>query len=349
MMLRFTTVISATLLAVVAPMVSADELQPAAAWDFEDRIPGESHGAVSLQFAGLQQPVYPEFADGNQSLTLEAPSWVSLPDDTETHRFDFDNGDVITCEAWVQLKSAGENVCIVSKGRTGTSGTDSINQNWAFRLRQNKGRMCVNFLFRSRDTEESKGDWHRWTSDEGFSSGSRWHHVAVSYKFGDPESIRGFVDGKQVKGSWDMGGATKQPPVVDDAEVWIGSTMGGNKGNSLNGAVDNLRIYRGELPAETLSTRFRWVPPEIKPPTIPRGKVVVQLFGPVDSISEMPQETDAPVIEWLQDEMAFVRLPHKYDDWGVREDWGKTMLVRAWADVVLPQGSLQLLVRSRGL
>ena len=173
----------------------------------------------------------------------------------------------------------------------------------------------MNFLFHSRKTESSNGDWHRWTSKNGFSPGGRWHHVAASYRFGDPESIRGFIDGKEVKGSWDMGGATTEPPVVDDDDVWIGSAMGGNKGNSFHGSIDDIRIHRREVPDDELTSRFKWVPPELMPPEIPSGKVVVQLFGAVDSISEIPLETDAPLTEWTQDELGFVRLPHRYDSW----------------------------------
>ncbi|MCA9084822.1 MAG: DUF1553 domain-containing protein [Planctomycetaceae bacterium] len=344
MKMRFPTCVICLLIGTSALAAEGPEL--IADWSFDDSIPGTVHGTATAKAGGLESPGYPDFAEGNKSLTLAAPSWLSLPSE---QKFQFDNGDRITLEAWVRVDSAGENAYIVGKGRTGTSGVDTINQNWALRLRQNKGQMCVNFLFHSRDTDEAKGDWHRWTSNQGISRGSRWHHVAVTYHFGHPESIRGYVDGRAVKGSWDMGGATTQPPMIDDAEVWVGSAMGGNKGNSLAGAVDNVRIYRGEVDSETLLSRFNWIPPELKPPVIPKGKVVVQLYGPVDSISEISTEATGPLTTWQQDEMAFVRLPHKYDDWGIREDWGKTMIVRAWTDIQLPAGDYRFLVRSRGM
>ena len=320
-------------------------------WTFDstDTLPGEIRGSVEVIEPQLQKPRYPGFNIGNTALKLTAPAWLQITDDPADSRFDFDNGDAVTFEAWVRVDSIGENVYIIGKGRTGTSGSKAINQNWAFRLRKNKGRACVNFLFRSRRTDNHPGDWHRWTSNTGFSSGSRWHHIAVSYRFGQPKSIRGFIDGKRVKGAWDMGGATDQPPVVDNDDVWIGSTMGGLKNNSLHGAIDNLTIHRREVPEKQLISRFQWNPPPIKPPTIPRNKVVVQLFGPVGSISAFPLETGEPFTEWQQDEMAFVRLPHKYDSWGIREDWGKTLLVRAWADITFPKGEYQLLARSRGM
>lgn len=336
---------------VIAMTASAAEREDSIRWTFDndESLPGSIQGVADVVSAELQQPRYPGFGGDNTVLKLEAPSWIVIPDRPDDDRFDFDNGDAVTFEAWVRMDSIGENVYLIGKGRTGTSGQKAVNQNWAFRLRKNKGKACVNFLFRSRKTEDHPGDWHRWTSKTGFSSGSRWHHVAVSYRFGTPKSIRGFIDGKEVKGAWDMGGPTTQPPVVDDDEVWIGSTMGGLKNNSLDGAIDNLVIHRREVPVKELISRFRWNPPPVKPPTIPRGKVVVQLFGPVDSISELPAETDDPLAEWQQDELAFARLPHKYDSWGVRSDWGSTLVTRAWADITLPTGDYRLMVRSRGL
>mgnify|MGYP002628054754 FL=1 len=319
-------------------------------WTFNDAksLPGTSIGAAKLVSSELKSPVYPDFDPSNKVLQLKSPAWIKIADTGEQSQFDFDNGDAVTFESWVRIDSISGNMCLVGKGRTAAAGEKAINQNWAFRLSNNKGQACLNFLFRSRRTEDHAGDWHRWTSTTGFTSGSRWHHVAVSYKFESPESIQGFIDGKAVKGSWDMGGATTQPPVVDNDDVWIGSTMGGVKSNSLDGALDNLTIHRREVPASELTARFRWSPPPVVPPTIPEGKVVVQMFGPIDSITSFPEATDAPINEWHQDELAFVRLPYKYDSWGVRDDWGKTVLVRAWSILNLPAGDYRLLARSRG-
>lgn len=318
-------------------------------WSFESELPEEAHGSVRLEPGALLPPVYPDFSPTNQVLLLEAPAWIRIPDPGPQSQYDFDNGDAITLEAWVRIGSMGENVYLVGKGRTETSGARSLNQNWALRLRKSGGRPCLNFLFRSRKSDEHPGAWHRWTSKRGLTSGSQWHHVAVSYRFGDPTSIRGFIDGERVDGKWDLGGATTEPPVVDDDDIWIGSSMAGHRGNSLNGALDNVAIHRSILPDDQLQARFRWQPPPIEPPNIPAGKVVMQLFGPLASHTELPRQTDAPVTEWQQETLAFVRLPQRYDAWGIRDDWGSTMLVRAWTDIDLPPGDYQFLARSRGL
>lgn len=326
---------------------TADE--QALRWTFSGDLPGDRHGTAEIVTDQLLPPAYPDFAADNTVLSLKSESWLRISDNGNDSHFDFDNGDAITLEAWVRINSIGENVYLISKGRTGRTGYKAINQNWALRLRKISGKACLNFLFRSRKTEQHPGDWHRWTSTDGITTGSLWHHVAISYRFGEPKSIRGYIDGRQVKGTWDKAGETTQPPVVDDDDVLIGSTMDGLRNNSLDGAIDNIAIHRRMVPADELEARFRWTPQPAEPPVIPDGRVVVQLFGPLSSFSEIPPHTDAPLLEWLQDELAFTRVPQKYDSWGIREDWGSTVLVRAWADIDLPAGKHRLLARSRSL
>src|SRR5262249_40368300 len=141
--------------------------------------------------------------------------------------YKFTNGDEITLEAWLNLPEIRktENLYLVSKGRTGAKGFARDNQNWALRVRELNGEARVSFLFATPpEGNEAKpaakdAHWHRWTSRTGFAPGSGWHHVAVSYRFGDPESLRGWLDSKPMVGVWDMGGATKQAPVVDDDAI----------------------------------------------------------------------------------------------------------------------------------
>lgn len=345
----------------LARSVSADDVQPVAFWDFDDdpapwTDSAKSVGNVELRNDGPAAPEFPDFPEVNTSLRLQSGARVQLPDHPDG-RFVFDNGDEITLEAWVDLGSLRQHAYVISKGRTGNQGYRSDNQNWALRLRSVNGQACVNFLFRSRpqpaasdsDQPDWPGGWHRWTSKQGFAPGSGWHHIAVTYRFGDPDSLRGYLDGQEVSGSWDMDGATTVAPVVDDDEIWIGSTGGGGLGNSLEGGVDNLAVYRSMLPAEVLKKRFRYSPVPIVAPEVPAGKVVVQLFGPVGGIQAIPQRVGTLLTQWTQDEMGFVRLPHHYDDWGIRQDWGKVVLLRATAIIQPPAGQRKLLVRSRGL
>ena len=252
-------------LSVGAPLTSAEPAKPAtpvAKWSFEKESMDKSLGTVRFDGDGPRSPIYPGFAADNKALVLEAPSWLAIADEGKGSRFDFDNGDAITLEAWVRMDSInGDHVYLVSKGRTDSSGAKSVNQNWALRLRKQGGRVALNFLFRSRADDKIAADWHRWTSKTGLTLGSRWHHVAISYRFGDPKSIRGYIDGQTVKGTWDMGGETTRPPVVDDDEVRIGSAYGGLKTVSLDGSLDEIAIHRRIVPAKELLSRFQWDPP----------------------------------------------------------------------------------------
>ncbi len=334
---------------VVGPLDAVErEIEPLGQWDFSSELSAKTVGKLTVKRAGPLPPLFPDFDPSNTALALSAPAYVRLPDDARG-RFQFDQGDAITVEAWVNLDSLAEHAYIIGKGRTASS---EKNQNWAFRLRKRNGLACVNFLFRSRDDDGVAGDWHRWTSADGFAVGSGWHHVAIGYRFGQPESIRGFVDGKKVKGAWDMGGPTEQPPVVDDAEVWIGSAMGGVVGNSFNGRIDDLAVYRGEVADEVLQSRYHYVPQPIQRPDLPPDKVLAQLFGPFAEYASIPDFAGDPVRQWQQDTLAVTRIPFKYDSWGVRDDWTdadrKAMMLRAWTDITLEPGDYQLIVRSRG-
>lgn len=53
-----------------------------------------------------------------------------------------------------------------------------------------------------------------------------------------------------------MGGATIKPPVTDNDDIWIGSSMGGSAGNSFRGALDDVAIYRGIVPDASMQKDF---------------------------------------------------------------------------------------------
>ncbi len=242
--------------------------KPAAYWRFdtieECCTPNETHESlranagekVSLLEAGPRPPTFRAFSEENTAadfMGYERDTYLRVKDPGAKSEFDFENGDTITIEAWVQCQHIGDgkNVYIVGKGRTGSAGFASDNQNWALRLRGQAGVACPSFVFHDREAAGEKG-WHRWTTVSGIVPGKEWHHVVVSYKFGEAQSIRGYVNGEEIKGAWDMGGATAAAPVVDDDEVWIGGSMGGAPQAQFPGRIDELAIYRAALPPERI-------------------------------------------------------------------------------------------------
>ncbi|MEO6788844.1 MAG: LamG domain-containing protein, partial [Chthoniobacteraceae bacterium] len=212
---------------------------------------------VSLLEAGPRPPAFPAFSETNTAADFTGyprDTYLRVKDPGAKSVFDFENGETITMEAWVQCGKLvdGKNVYIVGKGRTGLPGNPADNQNWALRLRGQAGLACTSFVFHDRENAGEKG-WHRWTSTSGFQPGEAWHHVVLSYKFGEPESVRGFINGEEVKGAWDMGGTTTTAPVVDNDEVWIGGSMGGTPSAQFPGRIDELAIYRVAIPATRIA------------------------------------------------------------------------------------------------
>src|SRR5690606_6965858 len=263
MNLLFRLLLLSGLVLLGAKAAFADE--PVVRWDFsaEEQTPLTPHGGVHRDVEGPRPPVYPDFSEHNTAVRLEGNgARFTFSDPGANSPFDFTNGDELTLEAWVNLRELrdGENRYIIGKGRTGRKGFAGDNQNWALRVTGRNGMACLNFLFASQPTGGG-GDahWHRWTTNEGFVPRTGWHHVAVTYRFGEPESAQGWLNGKRLSGRWDMGGPTKRPPVNDDDEIWIGSSMGGSAAASWDGGLDAIAIHRQILDEATLKKRYRRV------------------------------------------------------------------------------------------
>ena len=358
-------------------------------WTFDGQ-PGpelSAVGNVRLKQPGPRRPDYPRFDTQNVAPTFDGQgARLVIKDPGADSVFDFKNGDPFTLEAWVRPDGLrkGENATIIGKGRTDPKAPNPSNQNWAVRLRVLYDTACLNFLFASPTEKGVK--WHRWTTPTGFPNDGRWHHVAVRYEFGKPESIRGWIDGKEIKGSWDMDGATTDAPVVDDAPVWIGSSQGGLPNSSLRGAIDEIRLYRSLVPSPEIAGRFATTLPPVakaevakvgpspnagndsasgvkaaKTPevartapkvdwtTVTNGQVRVELceaWRPTTNV--WPSQPLAVTDKYFAPAFGFARVPEKYVDTGVRALRGHPYFFRALGVVNLPAGKHRLLLRGRG-
>ena len=353
------------------PPAIAKESKPVAYWGFgqEESTPLEAHGGVHRDVSGPRPDKYPDFPADNIAARFDGKgARFVFADPGPDSQFDFTNGDEITLEAWVKIAqiSEGENVYIIGKGRTGNPGFAKDNQNWALRVRMVEGRIRTSFLFSSihpgPTPPRNEENWHRWTSDQGFKRGDNWHHVAIAYRFGTPESLVAVIDGKQVTGRWDAGGPTKNPPTVDDDAVWIGSAMGGVAGCSLRGDLDEVAISRTALPLATLKARYRGpdLPlssgpqPEVMPELglLPEGVVQITYHAGMPTHSRWLNDAEtypAETLRWQTDAFLFDQLPQHYDGWGIRDNWNGPVLVRMAADVSLSEGTHRFLMRVRGL
>ncbi|MFP6753303.1 MAG: DUF1553 domain-containing protein [Pirellulaceae bacterium] len=311
---------------------------------------------VMLGQAGPRLPDYPLFNNENRALLLGKPAgWVVVSDPGEKSPLDFDNGDSITIEAWINLQSLseGQQVYILGKGRTNNPGVASDNQNYSLRMRGMEGTARLSFLFRNADNRPGQqNDFHRWNSKEGLILDGRWHHVAFVYRFGDPDSAHAVIDGTPGRGSWEMGGPTSKPPVVDNDELWIGSSMGGNPGCSFQGGLDEVALYRHLVPIERLSRRYRAIFPDPREAEyaaaekLPRGTVEVGLFESVPSQPGMVPLSTQPHRSYQQKSLAFVGVPRKYTTTGVIDDRSNPYLLRArsWHTLDAQEGGVYSIV-----
>ncbi|HRJ10298.1 MAG TPA: DUF1553 domain-containing protein [Prosthecobacter sp.] len=327
---------------------------PLVKWTFENQEPGSLHGKVEIKAEGPQKPMYPGFAAGNKAAVFTGKdSFIQIKEsDLPEKNLRFGNGDTITLEAWINTEQMGNGsfVYLIGKGRNKNKAFTSENQNWALRLKGEGGEARPCFLFRSRD-KDGKENYHRWVSKEGFVPGSGWHHVAVSYSFGKPKTIAAWVDGKKAPGGvWDLGGETTEPPVSDADDIMIGTGNGGGAGNTLNGALDEVAVYRELVPEVTLAQRFQFIPPPppIDAKKLPTGKVLVQVCEEgVPAKNSWPAYPPQPVETYTEDVFGIFEVPHKYVDTGVRGDRPNPYLLRAAAVVIVPAGKHRLLVRGR--
>lgn len=361
-------------LGLICLMISTDawgaEAQPLVRWDFgaEESTPLQSHGGVHRDVPGPRPPDYPDFEPNNTAIRLDGNgAHLSFEDTGIDSPFDFTVGNAITLEAWVQVTElrSGENVYVIGKGRTGSKDFAADNQNWALRVRESGGKAGISFLFatpKKADAVAADAHWHRWNTVDGFKPGKDWHHIAVSYRFGEPASLKAWIDGKPQTGAWDMGGPSVEAPVVDNDAIWIGSAQGGAASNSFRGALDSIAVYRQTLDDATMKTRFRFTGKPTE--DIPAPVVVPEIVGlqPGKTLfvfhEGMPSHNrwlnvgetlPAEIMRWQGESFLMNRLPQRYDAWGIRDHWKPPVLTRIAADVPLPMGQHRFLMRVRGL
>jgi hypothetical protein len=324
-------------------------------------LSAETVGGVQFGQQGPQSPLFPKFSAENRAIELpKQRGYVKVADPGDASPLDFAKGDSITLEAWVNLRtiSNGQQVYIVGKGRTGNAGFARENQNYALRLSGDNGQGTLSFLFRNeKNRGGQRNDYHRWNSKQGVTAASGWHYVAVSYTFGEPDSIRGYINGKAIEGSWDKeyGDPTTLGPVVDNDELWIGSAMSAQASSTFPGQLDEVAIYRQALSPERIAARYEMDPKHTHTGFAPlvadelsRDAVVVEVIENVPDRQSWDFVRQKPSLVYKQPAFGWSEIPNKYNDHGVRDDWTNPHLVRASSIVTLPEGTNEILIRSRG-
>jgi hypothetical protein len=313
-------------------------------------LDGTITGEVRLASFGPRSAEFPLFEPDNGAAEFAGGgALIRIADPGANSPLDFGNGDAITLEAWVDPRPTGDGqyLYIIGKGRTEAAGQLAINQNYALRLKTLAGdKAALSFLFHSAG---EKGDWHRWTSQVPLTLGDGWHHVAVTYRFGEPKSLRGFLDGESVTGTWDMAGATDSEPMVDDDELWIGSSLGGQAASTFQGRLDEVALYRHALSAERIQARYRYTAPtpSFAADRVPPDAVLIDIYEGIPDKKSWRFVPTAPTDSFTYPALALVEVPNKYSPRGVKVDRSDPFLVRAMTRVLLPAGPHRLLSRCR--
>ena len=332
--------------------VSTTEL--AAWWSFDDPAHSPSLTRIETigqptQVAGPRSPDYKEFSDTNMALSLDGRCYLRYQDPGPDSPFDYGVGDAITLEAWIRpaFVSNGQQVYLVGKGRTGRPGFDPNNQNWALRLRGSGSTALVSFLFRGEAIGDHPSEFHRWNTQTGIVPDGLWHHVALQFEFGESESIAAWIDGRKVSGSWDMGADHNAAPVVDDDEIWVGSSIKGQTSSSYQGEIDQILLHRGLVAASVLEQRGRspFATPRLEPIADQSigTDVLVEIIEGLTQDRSWPSEPGEITQRFQRDHLALVDTPAKYNHRGIRIERTNPFLVRLRARVNLPASGTGLL------
>lgn len=299
--------------------------------------------------AGPRPSEFPLFNVNNQAAEFKpGEGFLRVVDPGEKSILDFTAGDSITLEAWVYLESiqSGRHYYIIGKGRTNRPGMAPHNQNYGLRVSGHE----ISFLFRGKpEQKEDEPEFHRWGSRNAGISSQNWHHVAVTYTFGKKKSLKAYVDGRPVSGKWDMGGDTTLPPVMDNDEVWIGSSMGGSANSSFNGRLDEVAIYRTALSSKQIASHFHYIAskPQIDWTAIPSDQVQIDVFEGVPNRKSWSFRPPRYTESYMQPHFGLIGIPNKYSERGIRVDRSGPFLIRAMSHVTIPQGKKRILVRAR--
>ncbi len=317
-------------------------------------LSAQEHRGGRFPVEGPRPSDYPDFSPKNQAVRIDSgKNYFVVKDPGDDSVLDFKVGDGITLEAWVKIDSAlkGGYPYIIGKGRTHNPGTNHNNQSYSLRLATAGGKSALSFFFvdESGATKSIQDAGHRWTSVESVSEDGYWHHVAVTYTFGEEKSMCGYIDGKPITGKWDMAGATTAAPITDNDELWIGSSMSG--GATLGASLDEVAIYRKALSAEAIKKHAN-VDIKIELFTFdevrdaPTDHVRVEILEKVSAARKWTFRAGELEPLFETDQFALNQLPHKYNDKGLIIDRPIPIMLHMSSTIDFAGGDYEFILRS---
>ncbi len=152
----------------------------------------------------------------------------------------------VTISAWVNMTDYGAwyDHWIMHKG-------SGIYVNYHLKIREQSGYF-PEFSFTTSDSTS-----HTWRASTGIST-DVWTHVTISYRYGDGNSIRLYVDGSHIEGSW-ISGNGNVFPYIGNENLYIGGFQN-SYNTSFLGSLDEIRIYNRALSSAEIRALYEWAP-----------------------------------------------------------------------------------------
>jgi len=146
----------------------------------------------------------------------------------------------ITIEAWIKPT-------VVSGYRTIVAKRGGSVANYALRLWNGK----VEFYYRKAGATQ----WSEWYTTEAPVNAGNAYRIAVTYTFGDDNSIKVYVDDTLYEGSWLYGVADEV--TANGYPVYIGC-VNPSQGQWFSGLIDEVRIWNFALSQDQLGKVYDW-------------------------------------------------------------------------------------------
>lgn len=164
--------------------------------------------------------------------------YIEVPDNNL-----LDINDSITIMMWVMLDPSDAEGFLISKRLQNDIACEI---NYSIKYGFTPGHNYLSFQF---GTGCATGSNYALTDVPGLSEGN-WHHLAISFRFGDPTSARWVIDGQVRPGTWthwdgSPGGGTEIPP-TNSYNLEVGRQLSTSPGY-MKGALDQIRIYNRAL------------------------------------------------------------------------------------------------------
>jgi hypothetical protein len=167
--------------------------------------------------------------------------------------FDFNTGENITISAWIRPESFPEQWnTFLTKGSTPSAFANFGCQVVDDDLDGVDGRL--DFFYRdSTDTS-----WNEYQTNADVILTNNWYHVVFTYTFGTGSSLKIFVNGTEIVGSW-VSRDGNDNPLVSNAELWLGADDNapyGSPNELFDGIIDEVRISNLARSTEWINTEY---------------------------------------------------------------------------------------------